>query len=203
MSNKRVKRVHISGWLEVFLTDTIMARIAHYLTTPTLFQLLLGVNKELRKRATRSKRWNDSMEYAKRIEERFGLVFGKNADNLLAHLMKRLRSKTCCSFCFLASGVPHAVRTRIDSSCLKCCYDCGLKRNLIVSWEDIAEVYVREPWMYAELPNALVWKNELPTLRLRIYTLNELHFLPVISAAKGSIFVIDWNGIARCAKKLN
>ena len=40
------------NWLVVFLTDTIMGRIAHYLETPVLFQFLLGVCKELRNKAT-------------------------------------------------------------------------------------------------------------------------------------------------------
>lgn len=161
MSNKRVKRVHISGWLDVFLADTIMARIAHYLSTPTLFQLLLGVNKELRKKATTSKRWNQIMEYGRRMVEDLRIIYPyMDNQNLLAKFVKRLYAKTACSFCFQMIGGREMLKTRPNSVNLRICWRCGKERDMIMTDDDFARVFSR-PDAYLELPRIRMWKHEL------------------------------------------
>jgi hypothetical protein len=209
MSNKRVKRVHISGWLEVFLTDTIMARVAHYLDTPTLFRLLLGVNKELRNKATRSKRWNLIMDYQTRMITDLRVIYPyKDNQNLLAKFVKRLYAKTACSFCFQMIANKKQLKTRPDSECLKSCRNCGHARNVFVDKKDLAVKFVPHPDMYAEIPSEGLWKQELDSFRPTLYTRNELWtdytiFDRRYNNGRRFIDVIDFDGklhIARVRK---
>lgn len=207
MSNKRVKRVHISGWLEVFLADTIMARIAHYLSTPTLFQLLLGVNKELRKKATTSKRWNQIMEYRRRMVEDLIIFYEyKDNQNLLAKFIKRLYAKSTCSFCLEMTGARDFLKVRPGSNCrLRSCWECGERRKMFVDTKDFAAKFVLHPDLYAEIPWMGIWKEELDGYCPTVYTRHELvmdHRLWDRRYKKGRkvIRVVDFNGQLRSAR---
>ncbi len=166
MSNKRVKRVHISGWLDVFLADTIMARIAHYLSTPTLFQLLLGVNKELRKKATTSKRWNQIMEYGTRLKRDLKIPWlYKDNQNVLVKFIKRLYGKTICSTCFQMGRV----RQRPGYNGLNMCWTCGIRRKYVVSSAELVKMFLTDADTFLELPQRRLWRDELPIFVPKIY----------------------------------
>jgi hypothetical protein len=199
MSNKRVKRVHISGWLDVFLTDTIMARIAHYLSTPTLFQLLLGVNKELRKKATTSKRWNQIMEYGKRMVKDLRIIYPYlDNQNLLAKFLKRLYAKSACSFCFQMIGGWNALKNRPDSEHLRICASCGRRRGFVLTPGEFATMIALSYGMYAKIPPTILWKHELDYFCPTLYTREELvDVIPWRRRDKSTptpFNVVDFNG---------
>jgi hypothetical protein len=200
MSNKRVKRVHISGWLDVFLTDTIMARIAHHLSTPALFQLLLGVNKELRKKATTSKRWNQIMDYQDRVVGicRRATRFSDKQNILQKFVTYRLYSPSVCSFCFAFVHASHCLYERPRSYGMKMCGHCGASRGLLVRWDKFHEHFARSPSLCVSCPDKMLYRHELDTYEPKYYQERELHEVwSWMNPPKGAFCVMDCHGITK------
>lgn len=198
MSNKRVKRVHISGWLEVFLADTIMARIAHYLTTPTLFQLLLGVNKELRNRATQTKRWNRIMNYQERVANlgQRGTRYSESQNILQKFIKHLLYSPRVCSFCFACCGWQY---DRPQAYGLKMCGACGIARGMLVRWDEFRQMFARPLGVYMRCPNHMLYRHELDTYEPKFYKEEELCEVAWGTTRKGRFFCHGslWNTCPR------
>lgn len=197
MSNKRVKRVHISGWLEVFLTDTIVGRIAHYLETPTLFRFLLGVNKELRKKATKSKRWNRIMNYQERVAVlgRIGTRYSEKQNILQKFIRHRLYSSHVCSLCF-----SYGAYIRPQSYGMKMCGTCGIARGMLVHWDEFRRKHSPPPGVCVSCPVKLLFRHEFDAYEPKYYQEEELYEVgwwrrkPV---PKGEFYVMAHTGVHR------
>jgi hypothetical protein len=156
--SKRVKRVHISGWLDLFMTEPIAEAIARHLDTRNLFRFLLGVSKALRERATRSPRWNRIMEYKTRLKRDLGIPHPYTENqNILEKFLKRLYGKTICSFCF---KMVDGIRKRPGCPGLRVCYTCGVKRKLVMSDEELAVMFIHHPDVYLVL-FLNPWRDEM------------------------------------------
>jgi hypothetical protein len=84
----------------VFLADPIMARVAHYLDTPALFQFLLGVSKTLRDKATKTDRWNAIMQFQERLCRDLNVVFEPaESQSVLWMFVNRMYMRCICSLC--------------------------------------------------------------------------------------------------------
>lgn len=154
-----------------------MARIAHYLTTPTLFRLLLGVSKELRTRATTSARWNRIMNYQTRVAGlcRRATRFSEKQNILQKFVTHRLYSPSVCSFCFGFVHSSHCLYERPQSYGMKMCGHCGIVRGLLVRWGDFHEKFATSPGICVSCPNKMLYRHELDTYEPKFYQERDLH----------------------------
>lgn len=172
-SSKRVKRVHITGWIDVFLCEPIAEAIARHLDTRNLFRFLLGVSKALRERATRSPRWNRIMEYKTRLKKDLGIPHPYTENqNILEKFLKRLYGKTICSFCF---KMVDGIRERPGCPGLHVCYTCGVKRKFVMSDEELAVMFINRPNMFLVVPReGRPWRHEIASFQPIVRERNEI-----------------------------
>jgi hypothetical protein len=163
------------NWLTaVFLADPIMARVAHYLDTPALFQFLLGVSKALRDKATKTDRWNAIMQFQKRLLRDLNVVFEPaESQSVLWMFVNRMYTRCICSLC-------HQLYTRdvllFRPFCkdLRCCDVCRVSRKLIVTDADFAERFVRHPDLLVQVPVRRPWTHEYVGVVLQVYSRKQL-----------------------------
>jgi hypothetical protein len=155
---KRTKRVHVEGWVIAFTTEPIMERVARYLDTRELFPFLLAVSKVLRDKATKTPRWNQIMEYERRLVALFGKRkrrYKKN-QNVLNVFVKSLYSFRCCSLCLTSSVL---IYVRPFAHKMGICMKCGKARGYVISNEALVAMYCKDDdddvWM--RLPLHPVW----------------------------------------------
>ena len=174
------------NWLVVFLTDTIMGRIAHYLETPVLFQFLLGVCKELRNKATKTTRWNWVMRYQERLENDLNVVFKHDdSQNVLDTFLSRMYTKYICSFCFQLR-TEDVLLFRPFSDKLQCCNVCRVNRKLVVTDDDFAGRFVLHPDLLVQVPVRQPWTHEYVGIVPRVHARDDLVLIPYANGKQGS-----------------
>jgi len=184
---KRVKRVHISGWLEIFLSDPIMGRIAHYLETPALFRFLLGVSKELRNKALKTTRWNQVMEYVTRLKRDLRIPWTyTEKQNVLTKFLKRLYRKNICSICFQYKNI----RARPGYGGLNMCWDCAGRKNLIITEIDLVHMFLTDQHTFLEVPWGHIWQCDLPSFVVKTHE-------PTDTCFDNTTTLADWD-LVRC-----
>jgi len=177
--SKRVKREHVSGWLMLFCTSTILECIARFLSTPALFQLLLGVSPVLRKKALHhASNWNKTLDYRQRVFDLCGMVYADMRVNVLRKFISRLYRKRVCSLCFrqqYAKG--DVLYPRFRARGLKVCLYCSERRKTsVASPMQLAYLYLWEPEQYLFLSEGTPRLDELDYFRPQIYHESQLCF---------------------------
>lgn len=173
---KRIKSDdNTTNWLAaVFLADPIMARVAHYLDTPALFQFLLGVSKALRDKATKTDRWNTIMQFQERLLRDLKVVFEPaESQSILWMFVNRMYMRCICSLCHQLY-IRDVLLFRPFCKDLRCCDVCRVTRKLIVTDADFAERFVLHPDLLVQVPIRRPWTHEYVGVVPQVYSRKQL-----------------------------
>lgn len=164
------------NWLTaVFLADPIMARVAHYLDTPALFQFLLGVSKVLRDKATKTDRWNAIMQVRERLCRDVNVVFAPvKGESILWTFVKRMYMPWMCSLCHRIICGKDVLLLRPFCDKLRCCEECRVARKLVMTDAVFAERFVRHPDLLVQVPVRRPWTHEYVGVVPQVYSIKQL-----------------------------
>ncbi len=163
------------NWLTaVFLADPIMARVAHYLDTPALFQFLLGVSKVLRDKATKTDRWNAIMQFRERLQMYLNApVKSSKTESILKIFVDRMYMRRMCSFCHHIHP-EEELALRPFCKDLRCCEECRVARKLVMTDAVFAERFVRHPDLLVQVPVRRPWTHEYVGIVPQVYSRKQL-----------------------------